>query len=392
MAFRENLPSGRLFVTRLVQFTSTRLGMALRCAAVLLMLFSPVVAGESVETERRFARLTRELAAEDFAVRRTAQEALLKSGTAAVPHLMEVARNGDSEHAARSVAILERLLASTDPATAQMANSALEELADPVDGDVVVAREAQSRLTGWQSLREQRAVQELVRQGAKVDIGPDMYQIAARIAVKRMDTVWTDEDEAALLSQCVDAARHPELKKDRPTTVGNIILNSDWTGGREGLNQLKRLGGLTPVLVFVVNGSDVTAIDVREAASGMANVSVEERGPSLGVRSDGNAPYCEIGQVLPGSAAAAAGVQAGDVIESVNGESVRDFQELIRVISRQNTGDEVRLSIHRRGTKLELAVKLGDWTEVDTASSLWASPRITDSFQRRWIRSMGIPK
>ena len=69
-----------------------------------------------------------------------------------------------------------------------------------------------------------------------------------------------------------------------------------------------------------------------------------------------------IASVEPGGPAAAAGMKPGDVVLSVNGETMDDAEELIRVISAAKPGTEVRLAIVRDKTKQDVAVKLGELT------------------------------
>jgi S1-C subfamily serine protease len=63
--------------------------------------------------------------------------------------------------------------------------------------------------------------------------------------------------------------------------------------------------------------------------------------------------------VMPGSPAAEAGLQPGDVILAVGGRPVRRGAELHDRIRRYRAGDEVSLRIARQGRPLELRVRLG---------------------------------
>jgi hypothetical protein len=59
------------------------------------------------------------------------------------------------------------------------------------------------------------------------------------------------------------------------------------------------------------------------------------------------------------SSAAAAGVQAGDVITSVDGENIGDPKELTAKIARLAPGANVQLGVQRNGAGRTLSVKLG---------------------------------
>ncbi len=62
--------------------------------------------------------------------------------------------------------------------------------------------------------------------------------------------------------------------------------------------------------------------------------------------------------VVPKSPSAAAGVRAGDVIQSIDGNSIRDANKLLQVLAKQQPGDKVKLGIQRDHKTLEIDVVL----------------------------------
>ena len=58
-----------------------------------------------------------------------------------------------------------------------------------------------------------------------------------------------------------------------------------------------------------------------------------------------------VGQVTPGSAAAAAGIQRGDRITGINGIAVTDFQQLPQIISVRG-GEDLAIALERQGRSL----------------------------------------
>jgi serine protease Do len=74
-----------------------------------------------------------------------------------------------------------------------------------------------------------------------------------------------------------------------------------------------------------------------------------------------------VSQVAPGSAAAAAGLKAGDVITHVNGEALARSGSLSSVIGMSAPGDKVRLSVWRDQKAIDIEAKLGGATPADEA-------------------------
>ncbi len=75
----------------------------------------------------------------------------------------------------------------------------------------------------------------------------------------------------------------------------------------------------------------------------------------LGVRLDG----LELLEILPATAAAAAGLAAGDVLLAIDGEALGDAAELRARIAGHRSGDKIVLRVLRAGEELSLEVALG---------------------------------
>ena len=89
-----------------------------------------------------------------------------------------------------------------------------------------------------------------------------------------------------------------------------------------------------------------------------ANAAAEAATPRLGVVGEAHQGGYLITEALPGSAADAAGLQAGDVITAVNGEPVADLPGLRRVIRKYQWGDTVSVEFLREGTAHRVDVVL----------------------------------
>lgn len=76
-----------------------------------------------------------------------------------------------------------------------------------------------------------------------------------------------------------------------------------------------------------------------------------------------------IAEVAPSTPAADAGLKAGDIILSVNGEEVDSSTTLPRLIGRVNPGEEADLAVLRNGERVEKTVTVGDWPEEARAGA-----------------------
>ncbi len=104
----------------------------------------------------------------------------------------------------------------------------------------------------------------------------------------------------------------------------------------------------------------------------------QERRSELGLDDDNGVA---ISSTIPGSAAEAAGLKAGDVLLAIAGKKVGDPGEVVKVIGSMQAGDEIKLSILRDGEKKSVRATLGarpsgeDFMEVPSPGTPPATPR-----------------
>jgi len=84
--------------------------------------------------------------------------------------------------------------------------------------------------------------------------------------------------------------------------------------------------------------------------------SLDKKRARLGVLLDENAKGVEIKAVLPSSAAARVGLQKGDILQAIDGETVSKSFDVIYAIKQKQPGDEVELLIEREGESKQLKV------------------------------------
>lgn len=66
--------------------------------------------------------------------------------------------------------------------------------------------------------------------------------------------------------------------------------------------------------------------------------------------------------ITPGSGAEAAGIQAGDIIIGLNGDTITTMSELTDEKNNFKAGDTVTLTIYRNGQSMDVDVVLGEVT------------------------------
>lgn len=169
---------------------------------------------------------------------------------------------------------------------------------------------------------------------------------------------------------------------DRNVTIDNytmtlIVTNAEINSGNSG-------GGL-----FDLNGNLIGIVNAKTSYAGYNSASVEGIGyaipsntvkriiddimdngfvknrPTLGVKiysSDYNYYYniegLVVSEVIEGSGAQKAGIQALDVIKAIDGKELQEFSQLAKILDDYNIGDIVTLDIERNGESLKINVKL----------------------------------
>ncbi|MCG9728543.1 DegQ family serine endoprotease [Shewanella sp. Isolate13] len=76
-----------------------------------------------------------------------------------------------------------------------------------------------------------------------------------------------------------------------------------------------------------------------------------------------------INEVMPDSAAAKAGIKVGDIIVSVNGRSIKSFQELRAKVATMGAGTKVEFGLIRDGDKETVTAILGESTQAAEAAA-----------------------
>jgi len=273
-----------------------------------------------------------------YLVREQATRQLLEAGQAALDPLLAVANADRPEPADRAVWVLRRNANSNEPAVRRQALELLVQL----QNRPTVAAAAREALA---QIRHDEAVEAIQQLGGRFT--------------------------------------SPYVEALRPYMAGRVVIDHTWRGGDAGLVYLRHLIGLSHVIVVGTDislaglrelqhvpdlqdlwlyGTKLQPAEVPEIQSLLPQVIIDyRRGGLLGVRSsspDPDAPAV-VGSVE--GVAAAAGIQAGDLIQKFENQPVPNFKALTVMIGDRMAGDEVTLEVLRGGQPIEFKLKLGQW-------------------------------
>jgi putative serine protease PepD len=186
-------------------------------------------------------------------------------------------------------------------------------------------------------------------------------------ALDRTITVPGDNGQTALLVSALqtDAAINPGNSGGAMTDCsGNLIgvptagatVPTESGGASAGS---VGLGFAIPVDFAIAVADEIIATgSVTHASFGMQVVEI----PPAAAERAGTSPGFLVTAVTPGGAAANAGLQAGDIITEVNGETVTDPNQLAALTLTKRAGDTVSVTYERDGHSANTTITLGAQT------------------------------
>jgi hypothetical protein len=123
---------------------------------------------------------------------------------------------------------------------------------------------------------------------------------------------------------------------------------------------LSHLAALKNVSRIKLYSTRTSGKAVQQLQDRLPGVEIDfRRGGFLGIGCEDNP--CRISMVREGTAAAAAGLQVGDVVTKYNSRPVKTMDELTAAIAQDAAGDAVQLEVQRDGQLLVEEVVLGQW-------------------------------
>lgn len=320
------------------------------CSAVIAA-FAIATLGRAAEPER--APKAKSTTTEEIAVwvtqlddaryqaREEATQRLLSAGIAAVDPLLVVANGDKPEPADRAIWILRRQGRSRDN---QLALAALERLVQLRDRPAIVDK-AQTDLTDRSVVACEERLGPL---GAEMSSLIDGLQGVALLTV-RLGEKWRGT---------ADDLRHvTKLKEVRnfrlegaPVTDEVVNLFAD----KEKLSYLQLFDTrVTPGAV------DALKIKHPDAIVYVRNLA------RLGVAAETHPNGVVVTTVVQGSGASVAGIAVGDIITTIDGRAIPDFDRLTVRIAQHKPGDKVEIEIIRGGQQVKVTPVLGTRPEME---------------------------
>ena len=194
---------------------------------------------------------------------------------------------------------------------------------------------------------------------ADLQVGDEVVAIGNALALPGGPTVTTGIVSALDRAIQVDPRRRLEhrIQTDaaiNPGNSGGPLVNA--AGEVVGVNTAVAGGASAQNIGFAIASDTVRPIveDLRAegAAGGRAVIGV-----TTGATSAGDGAF--VLDVVPGSAAEAAGVEAGDVIVALGSDRVRSSDDLLAAVRKHRPGDRVELTWNRGGRSQSATVTLG---------------------------------
>jgi PDZ domain len=275
-----------------------------------------------------------------YLTREEATQNLLSSGAASLDPLLATANGDRPEPSDRAIWIMRRLGRSRED---DLALAALDRLVQLKNRPAIVAKAESDHTDRTVALCERR----LGRLGAEVnmEISRIDQMTVGPVLVVRLAEKWHGTSD--------DLRQVSQIRQQR-----NFRLE----GAPIGDDQVKMFAEKEKLAYLQLINTKVTpdAVDLVKTKHPNATVHVRNQA-LLGVAAENHATGVMVIRVEPGTAAAGAGIVPGDVIVTIDGHKLPDFDRLTARIAQHQPGDKVDIEIIRNEKLTPLKVALGNW-------------------------------
>jgi hypothetical protein len=358
--------------------------IALLAATASPLDAQPPAATNPSADRQQIARWVADLDANSFNTRDEASLKLIQAGVAAVQPVLDAIQQGSPEVVLRGVHVLQEIAVVSDDDDQPQARQALQKIMQ--DANRSAARRADLALRSLDETRAKRAADFLTSKGARITEGKyySGSQFQGLLPTLEVGNEWLGTDR--------DLKQIRWLNDIQQISFLGPNVKDEWLRNLEGARQIRsvqikhaRISGkalaslkLIPELRFVsllyspvddeaiselvvlpnlislrLYGTRISVDGVQKLretfSKELTNIDFRQGG-FLGIQAQRQGGVCEIQLVQPDTAAAEAGLEAGDFVLTFGGERVVDFESLTRCISKHAAGDEAKIEIARQGT------------------------------------------
>jgi hypothetical protein len=342
-------------------------------------------------SERTLDYWAAQLSHERFLRRQSAQRHLVGGGQASIPVLRKMLDQGDLETTENVISVLARIAENEEPWRDDGAGATLESLAQNSFGT-----KATLAKTTLKSFSETRASEARIRLAqAGVFVGPDTVALGARSRLRevvRIGPQWNGDleilawlrwlgDVTFVVVQGTAAAKPQvftaitKMPGLETLVVADCELTLPSVEALQGQTRIdamelryvrldeERLREISKIRIrnsLYLMGTKVSDDRVERLRVEMPGLEISHRrGGFLGVICRSTLEdFCEVSEVMPGSGAAEAGLQSGDVIIRIDDVKITRFEDLQRQINTHEPGDQVAIRFRRHGDVVDASATL----------------------------------
>ena len=331
-----------------------------------------------------------QLDSDQFSRRQAATHQLNRFGQDAVLPLVEIAKSGKLESTQRALGVLQQLAMNQSPDDEGGAWAALAQMIEQGGGSASIG--ARAALDEIRRDRQSQALTRLIAAGVQIgfrDFVIDSRSIHAEVML--IDKSWKGDPEVLRWLRWVNYVENAVIEGDsvrqevllqvvrmpalRTIVMREATIRDDIFGPLSTLSRIDQLE-FRYIPLTVEDAEKVAKLPLRVSLSLMGTgLPVDgaqmlrtalpgiklayKQGGFLGVICNQFSQRCQVDNVKPGSAAAVAGIEAGDVVIQIGEAKINSFDDLQIQVGSYYAGDEIEITYDRFGEIMKTKARLG---------------------------------